>query len=126
MTKKNWALAAVAAVASVAIAVPTAVGFPQDGAVTIHDALKPGAEIMVSSRCTGNDTRATLTTSFGADAVMTPAADTGELIGYVTAPAQIGPGPADGAHTVTVTCASGTTATAVFPDAGNGTAADAS
>lgn len=75
--------------------------------VTVHDVLKPNAEILISSPCGPGDTRAELETSFGASTVMSPAADMGELIGYVTAPNNIGPGPANGHHTATVRCESG-------------------
>ncbi|WP_245532986.1 hypothetical protein [Corynebacterium ulceribovis] len=89
-------------------------------AVTIHDDLKPNAEIMISSPCLAGDLRATVTTSFGAKATMSPAADMPELIGYVKAPNNIGKGPANGYHTATVTCHSGVTNTVTFKDAGNG------
>lgn len=89
--------------------------------VTIHDDLKPNAEILISSPCFMGDQQAEVTTSFGATTTLRPAADMGELIGYIKAPNIIGPGPAEGAHTVTVTCHSGLTNTVVFPDAGNGT-----
>lgn len=88
--------------------------------VTIHDPLKPGAEILVSAPCSDRDTQALLFTSFGASAIMSPAADMGELIGYVTAPSQISAGPVDGRHTATVVCQSGYSGTVVFPDSGNG------
>lgn len=89
--------------------------------VTVHDLLKPGAEIMVSTTCGESDTHAKLTTSLGSQtADMTPAEDVGQLVGYLTAPEQIGPGPAEGAHTLTVTCDSGLTGTIAFNSAGNG------
>lgn len=93
---------------------------PEVAQVHIDGMLKPNNEIMISSPCAPTDTHAKLTTSFGATAGLTPAADRGELIGFVTAPNNIGPGPADGYHTVTVTCDSGLTGTATFPSAGNG------
>nr|WP_120491802.1 hypothetical protein [Corynebacterium lactis] len=62
--------------------------------ITVHDLLKPGAEIMISSPCGGSDTHAKLTTSLDKKVVdMSPAADMGELIGYITAPDQIGVAP---------------------------------
>ncbi|AWB84134.1 hypothetical protein [Corynebacterium liangguodongii] len=126
MTKKYWTIAA-ATLAAFGAALPAAGAAAQEpapevsapAAVTIHDALKPGAEIAVSSPCAEGDAHATLETSFGATAEMTPAADAGELVGYVTAPEQIGPGPADGYHTATVTCDSGESATVAFVQGGN-------
>ena len=88
--------------------------------VTIHDDLKPNAEIMISSPCAPGDLRATVTTSFGGKAIMSPAADMPELIGFVKAPNNIGPGPKNGYHTATVKCRSGVTNTVTFKDAGNG------
>lgn len=90
--------------------------------VTIHDPLKPSAEILISAPCTAGDTRATVETSFGETAEMSPAADMGELIAYITAPENIGPGPENGQHTATVTCDSGESATVIFPDTGNSSA----
>ncbi|MBF9011796.1 MULTISPECIES: hypothetical protein [Corynebacterium] len=87
-----------------------------------EDILKPGMEMTFTATCPDNSTRADLTTSFGAHAVLRPAADAGYLMGEITAPEQIGPGPADGYHTYTVTCENGATTTARFADAGNGTA----
>lgn len=89
--------------------------------ITVHDLLKPGADILVSSACGESDAHAKLTTSLTDKAVdMTPAADMGQLIGSITAPEQIGPGPADGDHTLTVTCDSGLMGTITFNSAGNG------
>ncbi|MBG9244443.1 hypothetical protein [Corynebacterium belfantii] len=93
---------------------------PEVAQVHIDGMLKPNNEIMISSPCAPTDSHAKLTTSFGATADLYPAADRGELIGFVTAPNNIGPGPADGYHTVTVTCDSGLTGTVTFPSAGNG------
>lgn len=87
-----------------------------------EDILKPGMEMTFTATCPDNSTRADLTTSFGAHAVLRPAADAGYPMGEITAPEQIGPGPADGYHTYTVTCENGATTTARFADAGNGTA----
>ena len=92
--------------------------------VTIHDALKPSAEILISAPCASGDTRATVETSFGEKVEMSPAADMGELIAYITAPENIGPGPENGYHTATVTCASGESATVTFPESGNGSPQD--
>lgn len=86
---------------------------------------KPNSEMMISANCPVPDASAKLVTSFGAESEMTPAADSGQLIGLVTAPNNIGPGPDEGHHTVTVTCESGAFDTARFPDDGNGTNASA-
>lgn len=124
-SRRTW-MAGAASVAALALAVPAVVGAAQsepatEVPVTIHDALKPAAEILISSPCTAGDTGATLETSFGGPVEMTPAADSGELIAYVTAPVNIGPGPQEGHHTATVTCSSGVVGSAQFPDSGNGT-----
>lgn len=87
--------------------------------ITIDGLLKPNSEIMIAAPCLPGDTKATAKTSFGAETQLSPAADMGQLIGYITAPNVIGPGPADGYHTVTVTCESGVSSTTTFPDAGN-------
>ena len=86
---------------------------------------KPNSEMMISANCPVPDASAKLVTSFGAESEMTPAADSGQLIGLVTAPNNIGPGPDEGHHTVTVTCESGAFDTARFLDDGNGTDASA-
>ncbi|OFT44225.1 hypothetical protein HMPREF3158_12225 [Corynebacterium sp. HMSC06G04] len=85
---------------------------------TVDGQLGPGQELLIAANCPG--TRANLTTSWGATTVMSPAADLGQLVGYVTAPDNIGPGPADGYHTYTVTCDSGETDTFTFASGGNG------
>ncbi len=88
--------------------------------ITVYDQLKPGNEILVSAQC-GADTHAQLSSSLTTDKVdMSPAADMGELIGTLKAPAQIGAGPQDGYHTVTVACDSGKTGTITLNSAGNG------
>lgn len=88
--------------------------------ITLDGELKPGNEIAVIAPCEG-DQRATLTSSLNDEKVeMTPAADRGGLLGYLQVPDQIGPGPQDGYHTLTVTCASGEKATAKIPSSGNG------
>ena len=88
----------------------------------VEGLLKPGAEIAVIGYC--EEPQGKLTTSWGGAADMFPAADRGGLVGYVTAPDNIGPGPDEGYHTFTVTC-DGQTVTERFADSGNGTAADA-
>ena len=85
---------------------------------TVDGQLGPGQELLIAANCPG--TRANLTTSWGATTVLSPAADLGQLVGYVTAPDNIGPGPADGYHTYTVTCDSGETDTFTFASGGNG------
>lgn len=88
--------------------------------ITLDGDLKPGNEIAVIAPCEG-DQRAKLTSSLNDEEVeMSPAADRGGLLGYLKAPDQIGPGPHEGYHTLTVTCASGETTTAKIPNAGNG------
>ncbi|MCZ9308666.1 hypothetical protein ACUY3K_01950 [Corynebacterium uberis] len=89
--------------------------------VRISGLLKPSAVLTVTADC-GSDTRAEAQASFGAHTQLTPAADAGVLIGDLIAPVNIGPGPADGYHTLTVTCESGDTTTVVLSDDGNGTA----
>lgn len=89
--------------------------------ITIDGLLKPNSEIMIATPCLPGDTKATAKTSFQVEAQLSPAADMGQLIGFITAPNVIGPGPMEGHHTVTVTCESGVSSTATFPDAGNGT-----
>ena len=89
--------------------------------ITVHDLLKPNNEILVSAHCKPEDTRATLTTSLSDTPIeMTPAADSGELLGDIKAPNEIGPGPKDGYHTITVECASGAKGTITMDSAGNG------
>lgn len=88
--------------------------------IAVHNLLKPGADIMVTSHCGDTDTHARLTTSLNDEVIeMNPAADVPELWGNIEAPAQIGPGPADGYHTITVTCDSGMTGTITLNSAGN-------
>ncbi|QPK78700.1 hypothetical protein G7Y31_09130 [Corynebacterium lizhenjunii] len=90
-----------------------------------HDLFKPGAEMMFTANCPDGSDRADLSTSFGEQTVMSPAADAGSLIGYINAPESIGPGPDDGYHTFTVTCGDGQSLTQRFADDGNGTNAEA-
>ncbi len=98
--------AVVGAVAVVAAGTAVAHGSNSDAAPELtaftEDLFKPGAEMMFQATCW--EDRAQLTTSFGAEAVMSPAADSANLIGFITAPVNIGPGPDGGVHTFTVTC----------------------
>lgn len=87
--------------------------------ITIDGTFKPGQELAVYATCEAG-TSAKLSTSFGAQATMSPAADRGALLGFVTAPDNIGPGPDEGYHTVTVTCEDATGATVRIPSGGNG------
>ena len=90
--------------------------------VTVDGLFKPGQELFITANC-GDSLRATLTTSFGAETVMSPGADVGKLVGTVTAPDQIGPGPDEGYHTFTITCDNGDSETFRIPSAGNSDAA---
>lgn len=85
---------------------------------------KPNSEIMISASCPVPDASASLVTSLGSESEMTPAADSGQLIGKITAPNNIGPGPDGGYHTVTVTCESGAFDIVRFPEDGNGSNAN--
>lgn len=70
--------------------------------------------------CTENvSTSAKLTTTFGAETVLHPAAEAGFLVGTITAPNVITPGLDQGYHTYTVTCASGKQVTQRFAEDGN-------
>lgn len=104
MTKRAYIGTAVAAAitAIAATAGVTAFATGQELTASTEDLFKPGSEMMFTTSC--EELSATLTTSFGAETTMTPAADAGHLIGFVTAPDSIGPGPDDGYHTYTVTC----------------------
>lgn len=75
--------------------------------VTVDGIVQPGEELLIAATCPGQDVRAELETSFGEATTMSPGADVGKLIGYVTLPA----GFADEDATATITCSSGVTDT---------------
>ncbi|AFM07040.1 hypothetical protein [Corynebacterium pseudotuberculosis] len=83
--------------------------------ITIDGLLKPNSTITIAARCLPGDAKAMAKTSFGAEAQLGPASDADQLIGRITAPDVLGPGPVGGQHTVTVTCESGVSSTATFP-----------
>lgn len=89
--------------------------------ITIDGTFKPLQELAIYADCQAGE-RADLTTSFGAHAIMSPAADSGALVGFVTAPTSIEPGPDEGYHTATVTCQDSTSATVRIPSGGNDSA----
>ncbi|WP_306515915.1 hypothetical protein [Corynebacterium sp.] len=71
--------------------------------VTVDGIVQPGEELLIAATCPGQDVRAELETSFGESTVMSPGADVGKLIGFVTLPADF----ADEDATATITCSSG-------------------
>ena len=71
--------------------------------VTVDGIVQPGEELLIAATCPGQDVRAELETSFGEATTMSPGADVGKLIGYVTLPADF----ADEDATATITCSSG-------------------
>ncbi|MEY8209711.1 hypothetical protein [Corynebacterium sp. MNWGS58] len=75
--------------------------------VTVDGIVQPGEELLIAATCPGQDVRAELETSFGEATTMSPGADVGKLIGYVTLPADF----ADEDATATITCSSGVTDT---------------
>ena len=75
--------------------------------VTVGGIAQPGDELLIAATCPGQDVRAELETSFGEATTMSPGADVGKLIGYVTLPADF----ADEDATATITCSSGVTDT---------------
>lgn len=95
---------------------------PSEPVITVDGTFKPGAELAVSVQCDNSPAFAAGHTSFGEKFQLYPAADSGQLVGFVTAPVNIGPGPDEGYHTLTVTCEKGVAGTVRFEDAGNGTA----
>lgn len=81
--------------------------------------VKPNQQIIIGARCPGNVTHAFLTTTFDQNVDMFPSADSGYLVGTITAPNQITAGPDQGYHTFTITCDDGVSETFRFPDDGN-------
>ncbi|MDK4229348.1 hypothetical protein [Corynebacterium pseudodiphtheriticum] len=75
--------------------------------VTVDGIVQPGEELLIAATCPGQDVRADLDTSFGESTTMSPGADVGKLIGYVTVPADF----TDEDATATITCSSGVTDT---------------
>ena len=75
--------------------------------VTVDGVVQPGEELLIAATCPGQDVRADLDTSFGESTTMSPGADVGKLIGYVTLPADF----TDEGATATITCSSGVTDT---------------
>ena len=75
--------------------------------VTVDGIVQPGEELLIAATCPGQDVRADLDTSFGESTTMSPGADVGKLIGYVTVPADF----TDEDVTATITCSSGVTDT---------------
>lgn len=71
--------------------------------VTVDGIVQPGEELLIAATCPGQDVRADLDTSFGESTTMSPGADVGKLIGYVTVPADF----TDENATATITCSSG-------------------
>lgn len=87
--------------------------------IKIDGLVKPNSELMVLATCPGNDTSATLDSTFDVSTKMGPSADTGQLVGYVTLPNQIGANPMGGAHMLNITCASGGSANVSLDNATN-------
>lgn len=90
--------------------------------IKIEGDFKPNQELFVSTPCGEGDVRATAKTTFGESAVLRPAADEPVLIGTIKAPNNIGPGPDEGHHLMTVRCDSGANSTVRIPSSGNGDA----
>lgn len=125
MRTRRVAIAGASVLAAAALTGGAVYAYADSFGIEFDGLFKPNSEMMISANCPVPDASAKLVTSFGAESEMTPAADSGQLIGLVTAPNNIGPGPDEGHHTVTVTCESGAFDTARFPDDGNGTNASA-
>ena len=75
--------------------------------VTVDGVVQPSEELLIAATCPGQDVRADLDTSFDESTTMSPGADVGKLIGYVTLPADF----TDEGATATITCSSGVTDT---------------
>ncbi|WP_018118597.1 hypothetical protein [Corynebacterium mastitidis] len=93
--------------------------------INLEGTFKPNAKLTVSTPCTPEDQSALAVASFGESATLERGTDDSPLTGTLTAPNNIGPGPNDGPHTITVTCDGGANSTIDIPSAGNGDAKDA-
>lgn len=93
--------------------------------INLEGTFKPNAELTVSTPCTPGDQSAFAVASFGESATLERGTDGDTLTGTITAPNNIGPGPNDGPHTITVTCDGGANSTIDIPSAGNGDAHNA-
>ncbi|MDN8580141.1 hypothetical protein [Corynebacterium bovis] len=88
--------------------------------VTVDGLLKPGGYLAVTAAPGGDDAHAHVTTNFGVEGELLPAADAAVLTGELTLPTSIG-APDDGGdvYRVTVTTDSGLTGTAEVPTGSN-------
>ncbi|MEL4175556.1 hypothetical protein MTQ24_02130 [Corynebacterium bovis] len=88
--------------------------------VTVDGLLKPGGYLAVTAAPGGDDAHAHVTTNFGVEGELLPAADAAVLTGELTLPTSIG-APDDGGdvYRVTVTTNSGLTGTAEVPTGSN-------
>ncbi len=92
--------------------------------INLEGTFKPNAELTVSTPCAPGDQSAFAVASFGEGATLERDTDDALLTGTITAPNNIGPGPSNGPHTITVTCDGGANSTIDIPSAGNGDAKD--
>ncbi|QNH95335.1 hypothetical protein [Corynebacterium anserum] len=79
--------------------------------VAVDGLVKPNSELTVYSPCHQGDLRAQITSSFGVEGKMGPAADLPALVGSITLPNQIHPAKEGKPNTITVTCISGESGT---------------